>query len=93
MNIETTRENLIIHIEGLQATLAKRNQRIAELESQLNNFGKSRVVEKAEKRAYKRGWEDCSNLLANSAHEMARALYKIRQSAFKVALEGEKNND
>lgn len=79
------REGLIVHIEGLQATLAKRNVRIAELEEQLRN--PSALTEKAEGLAFQRGWEACSGHLMQITFDLARELGKVRKEAFRVYLD------
>lgn len=56
-----TDEALKIHIEGLQATLTKRNARILELETKLATpVDLPDEVKKKIDKAYARGWKDAS---------------------------------
>jgi regulator of replication initiation timing len=72
-------EKLQIHIEGLQATLTKRNKRIAELEAKLAvpiDLGPE--VKKKLEQAYKDGWKKCATMFASSVRDMenlARTVY------------------
>lgn len=90
MSVEEKYENLKIYVIGMEATLAERRNKILELEAKILKLKANPKALAEEEKAYRRGWQDCSNLLANSAHEMARAIYKIRKDAFTVAMEGEK---
>lgn len=83
------RDNLIVHIEGLQATITKRNARIAELEAMLTGEGADERQQRALKREYKRGWQGASNQLQNTALDAARALGTVNKEAFRVFLEGD----
>lgn len=85
------RESLIIHIEGLQATLAKRNQRIAELEERLKH--PEHITTQMEQRHFKAGWEACSNHLVGATHRMAAELAKVRREALNVYWQGERLED
>lgn len=85
-----TREKLVVHIEGLQATLAKRNERIAELEKELTEQGKSKSIERAEKKAYKQGWRDCSSHLMETTRVLALELNKVRKDSFDLYLKSDK---
>lgn len=88
------RDNLIVHIEGLQATLTKRNARIAELEDQLSgNEWMDERAQKAEERAYKRGWKACASHLMQATTDAANALGSVRRDAWKVYLEAERPVD
>lgn len=90
MILDDSRENLIIHIEGLQATLAKRKARIEELEKQLDKQMKSERAEAMKSKAYKQGWKDCAENMKGIAQDVARNLRKIDEGAFRLYLEGEK---
>jgi hypothetical protein len=79
----------IIHIEGLQATLAKRNARIAELEHQLKEAKAGALQTEMAKAAYRKGWKACAEHLQGAARKMAYELTEIDKTAFKVWLEGE----
>ena len=89
MKLETE-EALKIHIEGLQATLTKRNARIAELEEKLTiPTPLEPEIEKRIKKAYKQGWQDCSTELMEITRNTARELTKVRKEAFRVYLQEE----
>ena len=89
-NQEANRESLLIHIEGLQATLAKRNKRIAELEQQIVELKNNPVAGAAEKAAYKKGWQAAASHLSVTIRELAFELRKIDKEAFHIYLDGEK---
>ena len=88
MHIEST-EHLIAHIEGLQATLTKRNARIAELEQRLADGPTSMEEKYRLHAAYRDGWKDCAGRLMNIVHDHALALREIRKEAFRLYTEGE----
>ena len=81
-------ENLYIHIKGLQATLAKRNIRIAEMEKDVADPNPRQ--ERAIKQAYKDGWKDCAEELMRETATMANSLLCLRSKAFESLLENEK---
>ena len=86
-----TDEALKIHIEGLQATLTKRNARIAELEAKLAEpVDVPEKVKKMVSNAYKSGWKDCANLMMEATKDTAQVLSKIRKDAFDLYLQGDK---
>jgi len=78
------REALLIHIEGLQVSLTKRNQRITELEGLITGEGQSAFMSQRLASEYKRGWETCANQLSAITHEAARNLGQIRKDALSV---------
>lgn len=88
MNLDS-HEQLIIHIEGLQATLTKRNARIAELEQQYAKANKNILLDKAVKKAYKQGWQACAARLMEITRTTALELSEIRQEAWRAYSEGE----
>ena len=88
-NQQGNREDLIIHIKGLQQVLTERNARITELEKQLSDAGKTARVEREVKRAYKKGWQDCAGLLMEITRKTALDLSKVRKEAWSLYLEGE----
>lgn len=88
-NQEMNRESLLIHIEGLQATLAKRNARITELEAKITKQGSKIQTEMAVRKAYKKGWTDCAAKLADIARTTALQLREIRSEAWRFYTEGE----
>jgi hypothetical protein len=48
-------------------------------------------IEQRIKKAYKEGWKDCAGNLMEATRILAHSLRKIREDAFKVYLEGDKN--
>ena len=84
------RESLLVHIEGLQATLTKRNARIEELEAQLSLEDDSPAAKRAVSKAYKRGWQEASGHLMETSRIAALALGRVRADAWKVYLETER---
>lgn len=84
------REGLIVHIEGLQATLTKRNKRIEELNQRVIDAENGDLPKAALERAYKDGWEACAGSLMETARIGAQALGKVRRDAFEVMLEAER---
>lgn len=84
------REGLIVHIEGLQATLTKRNKRIEELEQRVIDAENGDLPKTALERAYKDGWEACAGRLMETARVAAQSLGKVRRDAFEVMLEAER---
>ena len=89
-NEERNLEALHIHIEGLQATLTKRNARITELTQQVAALKINPVSNAAEKLAYKQGWIACANRLQKITRETAQQLRDVNKAAFTLYLEGEK---
>ena len=87
-NQEQNIENLHIHIEGLQATLAKRNIRIAEMEKDVADPNPRQ--ERAIKQAYKNGWRACAEELMSETATMANSLLCLRSKSFESLLENEK---
>ena len=81
-------ENLHIYIEGLQATLAKRKIRIAELEDKLAKpfEGQNKVIN----RAYKDGWRACAEELMSETATATNALTLLRSQALESLLKNEK---
>lgn len=88
-NQEMNRESLLIHIEGLQATLTKRNARIAELEAKITKDGKKIQAELAIRKAYKKGWTDAAAKLLDITRQTALQLSQVRKEAWQVYSEGE----
>ena len=84
------REDYIVHIEGLQATLTKRNVRIAELEKQLKDAETTALESRAVKKAYKQGWQACASRLMDITRKTALDLSEVRKEAWRVYSEGEK---
>lgn len=88
-NQEANREQLIIHIKGLQQTLTERNARIDELEKRLTKSGLTARAEREVKKAYKQGWQACASKLMEITRLTAFQLSEVRKEAFRVYLEGE----
>ena len=86
---EMNRESLLIHIEGLQATLTKRNARIAELEAKITKNGQKIQTKLAIRKAYKKGWTDAAAKLLDITRQTALELSKVRKEAWHVYTEGE----
>jgi len=87
-DLEQNIENLHIHIEGLQATLAKRNIRIAEMQEDVANPNPRQ--ERAIKKAYKDGWRACAEELMSETATATNALTLLRSQAFESLLKNEK---
>lgn len=89
-----TRESHIIHIEGLQATLTKRNARIAELEAERDAMKQGDLgsphITRAIEAAHRRGWQECANFLNDSTKELVLKLGKIRKNALDAYYEPER---
>ena len=88
-NQEANREQLIIHVKGLQQTLTERNARIVELEKQFNKAGMTARTERAIKKAYKQGWQACASRLMEITRKTALELSEVRKEAWQIYLEGE----
>jgi hypothetical protein len=87
-NQEQNIENLHIHIQGLQATLAKRNLLIANMKEDVANpdLRHKRELDKA----YKDGWRACAEELMSETATMANSLLCLRSKAFESLLKNEK---
>jgi hypothetical protein len=93
MGVEKDVERLHIHIAGLEATLTKRNNRIAELEAALTAEGQLSRESGAIRREYRRGFQDACNRLMSITASAANALGRVRKDAFDVYLSAEKHAD
>ena len=89
-NQEMNRESLLIHIEGLQATLTKRNARIAELEARVAELKNNPEAAISKDRAYREGWKACAGHLMETTRKTALELGKIRKEAVRLYLDGDK---
>lgn len=85
----SNREALLVHIEGLQSVLTKRNARIVELETQLTGGVGSSTVQRALVKEYRRGWRECAHRLMETSRTAAYALRDVRSDAYKIYLEGD----
>jgi len=83
-------EAIGVHIEGLQATLTKRNRVIERLTAQLEEAQRGEPSQAALSKAYRRGWQECSHHLTNSTAIAAQALGKVRKDAFEIYLKAER---
>ena len=83
-------ENLHIYIEGLTATLAKRNLLIADMKEDVANPNPRQ--ERAIKKAYKDGWRACAEELMSETATATNALTLLRSQAFESLLKNEKND-
>lgn len=83
------KEKHLIHIRGLEATLADRNKQIAELRAEVERGQSSRAVQDKVDAAYKRGWKDCATGLMETTRKAALGLREIRKEAFEIYLEGD----
>ena len=81
------KESLIIHIEGLQATLAKRNARIAELEAQIAELKDNPLARMSEDKAFKEGWKACAGHMMELTRATAVELGKVRKEAFRYYIQ------
>jgi len=74
--------------EELQATLTKRDIRIAELEDKLAKpfAGQNLTINKA----YKDGWEDCAKTTMSEAAEVITVLSNLRNRAYQSFLKNER---
>ena len=86
-NQEQNIENLHIHIDGLQATLAKRNLLIADMKEDVANPDPrhKRELDKA----YKDGWRACAEELMTETARASNALTLLRSQAFESLLKNE----
>lgn len=90
-NQDRNREALLIHIAGLETTLARRNARIAELEAKLTDPKvMDKELDRKLKAAYNRGWKECAAKLMEATRKAAVELSKVRKDALNVYLEGDK---
>lgn len=72
------------HIESLQNTLTKRNERIAYLEAQLEAEGESPYVKQAINRAFRDGYGQAVTDLRGVTKKLEESLKQCRDDAFKV---------
>lgn len=80
----------VAHIEHLQATLSKRNARIAELEAQLSEEGESKALTRKYELGYKHGWVAASGEMMEQTRQMERYLKETHDKAFQVFLVGDR---
>lgn len=88
------KEKHLIHIKGLEATLAERNKQIAEQRAMIEQGQTSRMVQNKIDAAYKKGWEDCADRLTHATHLAAAELGRVRREALDIYFdEGKNKND
>lgn len=80
----------VAHIEHLQATLTKRNARIAELEARLSEEGESKAMTRKYELGYKHGWVAASGEMMEQTRQMGRYLNETHDRAFQVYLVGDR---
>src|SRR5690625_3727811 len=80
----------LIHIRGLEATLADRNKQIADMRAELQEVRESETVKKEVDAAYKRGWQDCAQRLMDVTRAAELATQNLGDQVFDVLLEGER---
>lgn len=78
------KEKHLIHIKGLEATLAERNRQIAKLKTENEQGATSQGVQQKMDSAYRKGWEDCANRLTHATHLAAAELGRVRQEALTI---------
>lgn len=76
------REKLVIHIDGLQVALAKRNETIARLEAEIALLRDGEPSQAALKKAYQRGWKACASSAIAGTTAAINALQDARRIAF-----------
>lgn len=91
MAIDSRIEKLTIHIEGLQATLAKRNIRIEELEKRIEQLKIGEPTQAEIRQSYKRGYKDACNEMMNATRRARNELSLLNDTAFKIGLRTEGN--
>jgi hypothetical protein len=83
-------ERLMIHVEGLQVTLTKRNDLIAKLQAKIVHLEEGTATNAEITRAYGKGWKACAELMEATANEAIRSLDNFRSFAFRESLQGER---
>ena len=78
----------LIHIRGLEATLADRNKQIADMRAELQEISESETVKKEVDAAYKRGWQDCAIRLAKEIYQARQALSAVKAKTYDAYAEG-----
>ena len=77
------------HIDGLQATLTKRNYAIERLTRQLEEALTGEPNQKALAAAYKRGWQAAAGHLMTATGATAVSLGKLHKDAWAIYLQAE----
>lgn len=79
----------ILHIQRLEATLTKRNKRIAELEAQLEPGA---MDSEHYRRGFRDGWRRQYYATTNAVDRAVKELRNLRADTFEKYLEGERTN-
>lgn len=82
------REHLIAHIEGLQATLSKRNAVIADLTEKLRVANEGEPTQAVLLKAYRDGWRACAATFGAVAHEAEAALRTLSKIGRRAHIDG-----
>jgi hypothetical protein len=83
-------QRLMIHVEGLQVTLAKRNEQIARLQAKIIHLEEGTATNAEIVKAYGKGWKACAELMEATANEAIKSLDNFRSFAFRESLQGER---
>lgn len=89
-NQERNLEKLHIHIAGLEATLTRRNEKIAALEKQIAELRVNPVTNQDLKTAHRQGWAACANHMDKTVREAALELGKISRTAWALYMTASK---
>lgn len=83
-------ERLMIHVEGLQVTLTKRNEQIARLQAKIVHLEEGTATNAEIAKAFGKGWKACAERMMSATHEAKMSLEKIRGEAFQQSMQGER---
>lgn len=75
------KQALLMHIQSLQDALAKRNERIEQLEARIEAGDESPLIAKARAQGFTAGWKACASRLSEIMNTAARHLQDIRREA------------
>lgn len=79
----------ILHIQRLEATLTKRNKRIADLEAQLEPGA---MDDEHYRRGYRDGWKQQYYSTTNAVDKAIAELKNVREKSFQNYLQGERTS-
>ena len=82
-------ERLHIHIAGLEATLARRNETIVSLEAKVEQLKVNPITDAEYKKAYRSGWQACARHLQDVTKKTAVDLGKVSGEAWRLYLKAE----
>jgi hypothetical protein len=83
-------ERLMIHVEGLQVTLTKRNEQIARLQAKIIHLEEGTVTNAEITKAYGKGWKACAERMMGATHDATKSLAGLRGEAFQQSMQGER---